>query len=98
MAADCKSATLRVTEVAILPCAPLLCRACHKKVARTGECCGFNPGKQRTNGDCAGCAGVVGDSRLADDGAGQVSIADVGPVRIFCLPCHTRTASFAVGL
>jgi hypothetical protein len=25
MAADCKSATLRVTEVRILPCAPLLC-------------------------------------------------------------------------
>ena len=27
MAADCKSATLRVTEVRILPCAPLFCVA-----------------------------------------------------------------------
>jgi hypothetical protein len=27
MAADCKSATLRVTEVRILPCAPVICRA-----------------------------------------------------------------------
>src|ERR1700677_3800020 len=98
MAADCKSATLRVTEVRILPCAPLLCSACRKKVARPGECCGFNPGKQRTDGNCASRAGVVGDSRLADDGAGQVPIADVDPVRIFCLSCHTRTTPFAVGL
>jgi hypothetical protein len=68
------------------------------EVAGTGECCGSKPGRQRTDGDCVSFAGIVGDSRLADDGAGQVPVANVDPVRIFCLPCHTRTASFAVGL
>ena len=32
MAADCKSAALCATEVRILPCAPLLCRACCLKL------------------------------------------------------------------
>ena len=68
------------------------------EVAGTGECCGSKPGRQRTDGDCAGCTGGVGDSRLADNGAREVSIADVDPVRIFCLPRPTRTAAFAVGL
>ena len=98
MAADCKSATLRVTEVRILPCAPLVFADAVLKVVASGECIGSKPGRQRTDGDCAGFARIVGDSRLADDGAGQVPVANVDPVRIFCLPCHTRTASFAVGL
>ena len=68
------------------------------KVAVTGECCGSESGKQRKNGYCAGCAGSAGGFSLANDGAGQVSIADVDLVRIFCLPRPTRTAAFAVGL
>ena len=63
-----------------------------------GECFGSKPGRQRTNGYSAGCSWSVGGFGLADDGARQVSDADVDPVRIFCLPRHTRTAAFAVGL
>ena len=103
MAADCKSAALCATEVRILPCAPLLCRACclklHELISVVDwNCCGYEPGRQRTDGNCAGCTGIVGDSRLADDGARQVSIADMDTVRIFCLPCHTWTVAFEVGL
>ena len=68
------------------------------KVAVTGECCGSESGKQRKNVDCAGCAGVVGDSGLADNGARQVSATNLDPVRFFCLSCHTRTDAFAVRL
>ena len=68
------------------------------KIAVIGECCGSKSGKQRKNVDCAGCAGVVGDSGLADNGARQVSTADLDPVRFFCLSCHTRTVAFAVRL
>ena len=68
------------------------------KVAVTGECCGSKSGKQRENVDCAACAGVVGGSGLADNGARQVSAANLDPVRFFCLSCHTRTVPFAVRL
>ena len=64
----------------------------------SGERCGSKPGRQRKNGYCAGCVGSAGGFSLANDGAGQVSIADMDLVRIFCLPCHTRTVAFAVGL
>ena len=92
MAADCKSAALCATEVRILPCAPLVL-----KVA-SGERCGSKPGRQRQDVDCAGRAGVVGASSLADDGARQVATVDLDPVRFFCLSCHTRTDAFAVRL
>ena len=92
MAADCKSAALCATEVRILPCAPLVL-----KVA-SGERCGSKPGRQRKDVDCAGRSGVVGDSSMADDGARQVSTADLDPVRFFCLSYHPRTVAFAVGL
>ena len=81
---------------------PPLCTISFRKavlnVAGTGECFGSEPGRQRKDGNCAGCTWGVGGSSLANDGAGQVSIADVDLVRIFCLPRHTRTAAFAVGL
>ena len=96
MAADCKSATHRVTEVRILPCAPLVCVAVED--CRTGECCGSEPCWQRSYGNCADGAGFVGGMCMADDGAGQVSVADVDPARIFCLSRHTRTDEFAIGL
>src|SRR5271163_1048573 len=92
MAADCKSAALCATEVRILPCAPLVFEVA------SGERCGFESCRQRTNVDCAVRAWVVGGFGLADDGAGQIEIADLDTVRFFCLPRHTRTASFAVGL
>jgi hypothetical protein len=98
MAADCKSAALCATEVRILPCAPLVFVGLEVKVAVTGEWCGSKPGRQRKDGNCAGRTRGIGDFSLADDGAGQVSEADVDSVRIFCLPRHTRTAAFAVGL
>ena len=104
MAADCKSATLRVTEVRILPCAPFIFvlffagSLFARLVVRTGEWSGSEPGRQRTDGNCAGCTGIIGDSSLADNGAREVSVADLDPVRIFCLPRPTRTAAFAVGL
>ena len=66
--------------------------------AVTGECCGSKPGRQRKDGNCARRTWGVGGSGLANDAAGQVSIADMDLVRIFCLPRHTRTAAFAVGL
>jgi hypothetical protein len=97
MAADCKSATLRVTEVRILPCAPLVLYDSLQKVAVTGDCCGSKPGRQRKDGYCAGRTGIAGGFSLADDGARQTSIADMDIVRIFCIPRHTRTAAFAVG-
>ena len=65
---------------------------------RTGERCGSEPCRQRTYGNCADGAGVVGSMCLANDGAGQVSVADVDPVRIFCLSRSTRTDEFAIGL
>ena len=68
------------------------------KVAVTGECCGSESGRQRKNVDRAGCAGTVGDSGLADNGARQVSATNLDPVRFFCLSCHTRTDAFAVRL
>ena len=43
-------------------------------------------------------AWIVGGFSLANDGARQIEVADLGTVRIFCLPRHTRTAAFAVGL
>ena len=64
----------------------------------SGERRGLEPCRQRKNVDCAVWAWFVSGFSLADDGAGQVSIADVDLVRIFCLPRHTRTAAFAVGL
>ena len=64
----------------------------------SGERSGFEPCRQWTNVDCTVCAWVVGGFGLADDGAGQIKIADLDTVRIFCLPRHTRTAAFAVGL
>ena len=64
----------------------------------SGECCGSKPGRQWKDVYCPGRSGIVGGFSLANDGAGQVSIADVDLVRIFCLPRHTRTAAFAVGL
>ena len=64
----------------------------------TGERCGSKPGRQWKDVYCAGCSGIVGGFSLANDGAGQVSIANVDPVRIFCLPRHTRMDAFAVGL
>src|SRR6266581_3104055 len=84
MAADCKSAALCATEVRILPCAPLVFEVV------SGERCGFEPCRQRKNVDRAVRAWVVGGFSLADDGARQVSVADVELVRIFCLPRHTR--------
>ncbi len=96
MAADCKSATLRVTEVRILPCAPFI--LFDVVVAGVGECCGSKPGRQRKDGNCAGCAGIVGGCSLANDGAGQVPATYLDPVRFFCLSCHTRTDAFAVRL
>ncbi len=68
------------------------------KFAVTGECFGSKPGRQRTDGYCAGCTRGVGGFGLADDGARQVSEADLDTVRIFCLPRHTRMDAFAVGL
>ena len=68
------------------------------KVAVTGECCGSKPGRQRKDEHCADCTGSVGGSGLAHDGARQVSVPDMDPVRIFCLPRHTRMDAFAVGL
>ena len=67
-------------------------------VAGVGECCGSKPGRQRQDVDCAGRFRVVGASSLANDGARQVSTVDLDPGRFFCLPCHTRTAAFAVRL
>jgi len=64
----------------------------------SGERCGSKPGEQRKDVDCACSSGIAGVSSLADDGAGETAAADLGPVRIFCLPRHTRTAAFAVGL
>ena len=64
----------------------------------SGERCGFEPCRQRKNVDRAVLAWFVGGFSLADDGARQVSVADMDTVRIFCLPRHTRTAAFAVGL
>ena len=75
---------------------PPLCTISFEVVS--GERCGFEPCRQRKNGYCAGGSGGVGGFGLANDGAGQVSIADVDPVRIFCLPRHTRMDAFAVGL
>src|SRR6266567_7857244 len=92
MAADCKSATLRVTEVRILPCAPFSFELV------SCERCGSESCRQRTYGNCAGGTWGVGGFSLADDGAGEVPIADMDTVRIFCLPRHTRAAEFAVGL
>ena len=43
-------------------------------------------------------AGSISGFGLADDAAGQVEIAHLDTVRIFCLSGHTRTAAFAVGL
>ena len=63
-----------------------------------GECFGSKPCRQRKNVDRAVLAWFVGGFSLADDGARQVSVADMDTVRIFCLPRHTRTAAFAVGL
>ena len=75
---------------------PPLCTISFEVVS--GERCGLEPYRQRKNVDRAVRAWVVGGFSLADDGAGQVSVADVDLVRIFCLPRHTRTAAFAVGL
>ena len=74
---------------------PPLCTISFEVVS---ERCGLEPCRQRKNVDRAVRAWVVGGFGLADNGAGQVSIADVDLVRIFCLPRHTRTAAFAVGL
>ena len=67
-------------------------------VCSTGERRGSKPGRQRQDVDFTGCSGVAGGSGLADNGAGEVSIADVGAFGIFCLPRPTRAAAFAVGL
>ena len=75
---------------------PPLCTISFEVVS--GERCGLEPCRQRKNVDRAVRAWVVGGFSLADDGAGQVSIADVDLVRIFCLPCHTWTVAFEVGL
>ena len=75
---------------------PPLCTISFEVVS--GECCGSKPCRQWTNVDLAVCAGSVGGFGLANDGARQVSIADMDTVRIFCLPHHPRTAAFAVGL
>ena len=75
---------------------PPLCTISFEVVS--GERCGFEPGRQRKNVDRAVRAWFVGGFSLADDAAGQVEIADLDTVRFFCLSCHTRTASFAVGL
>ena len=102
MAADCKSAALCATEVRILPCAPLVSMddvaGLRDWDCRTEERCGLRPWQQRTDVDCAGCHRVVGGWSLADDGAGEVSIANVDSVRIFCLSRDAWTASFAIGL
>ena len=71
---------------------------CTISLVVSGECCGSKPGEQRKDVDCAGSSGIAGGSGLADDGAGQVSEADLDSVRIFCLPRHTRMDAFAVGL
>ena len=92
MAADCKSAALCATEVRILPCAPLVFEVV------SGERSGSEPCRQRKNVDRAVRAWFVSGFSLADDGAGQLEVADLDTVRFFCLSCHTRTASFAVGL
>jgi hypothetical protein len=68
------------------------------KECGTGERCGFEPVEQRTDVDCAGDHGFVGDWSLAYDGAGEDAVADVGIVGIFRLPRNTRAAAFAVGL
>src|SRR5580692_1712615 len=75
---------------------PPLCTISFEVVS--GERSGFKPGRQRKDVDRAVRVWVVGDSGLADDGARQVSVADLDTVRFFCLPRHTRTAAFAVGL
>ena len=64
----------------------------------SGESCGSKPGRQRKDGYCAGRTRGVGGFSLADDGARQVSVADVDLVRIFCLPRPPREAPFAIGL
>ena len=48
--------------------------------------------------DCADGDWGVGPADLADDGAGEVSIADVDFVGLFCLPRRHWKAAFAVGL
>ena len=48
--------------------------------------------------DCAYRSWGVGDYGLADDGAGEVSVADVDLVGIFCFPCPVGAVPFAVGL
>ena len=89
MAADCKSATLRVTEVRILPCAPLVF------VVRV-ESCGSKPCRQRTNVDCTCRHRGIGSAFLAYDAAGKVSVVDMDFVRLFCLPRRTGTLPFAI--
>ena len=64
----------------------------------SGDCCGSKPGRQRKNGNYADGSGSLGGFSLADDGAGQVSVADLDTVRFFCLSRHTDSAAFAVGL
>ena len=71
---------------------------CTISLVVSGECCGSKPGEQRKDVDCAGYYGIVGGCGLADDGAGQTAAADLGSIRIFCLPRHTWKAAFAVGL
>ena len=64
----------------------------------SGECSGSKPGRKRKDERRACCPWVVGVSGLANDGARQVSTADMDTVRFFCLPRHTRMDAFAVGL
>ena len=74
---------------------PPLCTISFEVVS--GERCGFEPCRQRKNGSYADGSGSVGGFSLADDGAGQVSVADLDTVGIFCLSRHTRAVAFAVG-
>jgi hypothetical protein len=99
-AADCKSATLRVTKVRILPCAPLLSLwlDCEGSSMRCWSGCGSKPCRQRTHEDRARRDCASGDRVLADDGAGKVPFPYLGAVGAFCLPHHPRAAAFAVGL
>ena len=96
MAADCKSATLRVTEVRILPCAPppLLGRTQQTRRERnhgTSSCRKRSPGHRSRLVCCPRRSGVL------HHGERQASLADAGTARIFCCSYPARPGAFRVG-
>ena len=92
MAADCKSATQRVTEVRILPCAPFFDR-------RLG-CAWHGRSDEWTRLAARMFVALLVLARLAavgvaHHGAGQVSAADVGAAWVFCVSCGVGQTAFA---